>query len=454
MKKILIFTLSLVAAMQLLSEQLLDAKLFLPEEYKIIANDTFELFFDGIIMDIDPSDYEVRVEPPIGGLHYAHKFMWRPTAAQVGNHVVSINLFDRSGTMIETREIVLKVAPAIEVSPSKPVYILCIGDSLTADGEWILELNRRLTDIGGAPEGRGLSNINFVGRRKIPGTEVGHEGNSGWGYYNYADNFDYHHRFAVKVDSQEVLDNAYVGSGWRANNGTFWEIKAINREEMLLYLGYYSRFGLPPERGTLTWQRGRAPDLGQIEFEVVKVISSNPFWNEETKSIDIRNYVNNVAGAPQLDYCYIFLGWNHINTPPKDMMDGCNRLTALIREAYPECRIVQIGLPRPVREAMGFDRNPLRVSYLSLLKWSFLDFQWKLSAISKNHTNVDVLHLSGQVDSTNHAQTAEFKSDLRSPRAETMPSAVFHLSKSGYMQVADAVYRDLMYRLSTAAQQQ
>lgn len=67
--------------------------------------------------------------------------------------------------------------------PQKPVSILCIGDSLTADGEWVCEFNRRLTAQDGEPVSDGFSNIKFIGTCEE--NKVFYEGYGGWRWESY-----------------------------------------------------------------------------------------------------------------------------------------------------------------------------------------------------------------------------------------------------------------------------
>jgi hypothetical protein len=69
------------------------------------------------------------------------------------------------------------------ISDIKPTDVmLCLGDSLTAGGEWVTEMYRRLTAADGTPTGDGITGFTFIGS---VGTTPLYEGYGGWTLSSY-----------------------------------------------------------------------------------------------------------------------------------------------------------------------------------------------------------------------------------------------------------------------------
>ena len=157
---------------------------FLPDRYELVAGDTFQLFYRGVVQAVNPYDYHIRITCSKGAA-YPRYFEWTPTAADVGSYSLTLQIYDNNNHLLGEDKTTLVVKAA--AAPARNINILCVGDSLTAGGYWPEEMYRRLAQSVGTPAGNGFANISFVGRKEksVGGTTIGFEGNGGWTWQTY-----------------------------------------------------------------------------------------------------------------------------------------------------------------------------------------------------------------------------------------------------------------------------
>lgn len=157
---------------------------FLPDRYELVVGDTFQLFYRGVVQAVNPYNYHIRITCSKGSA-YPRYFEWTPTAEDVGSCTLTLQIYDNNHNLLGEDKTTLVVKEA--AAPSRNINVLCVGDSLTAGGYWPTEMYRRLAQTGGTPEGNGLANISFVGRKEqtVGGAAVGFEGTGGWTWQTY-----------------------------------------------------------------------------------------------------------------------------------------------------------------------------------------------------------------------------------------------------------------------------
>lgn len=159
-------------------------QVFLADRYDLVAGDTFQLFFRGVVQAVDPYGYHIRVTCA-KGTAYPRYFEWTPTQSDVGSYPLTLEILDNNGNLLGMDSTTLVVKEA--VAPAQTLHVLCIGDSLTAGGLWPSEAYRRLTATDGTPKGSGLSGIRFLGTKTatVGADTVGFEGTGGWTWASY-----------------------------------------------------------------------------------------------------------------------------------------------------------------------------------------------------------------------------------------------------------------------------
>ena len=206
----------------------------LPESYSLVVGDTFELFYKGIIQAKDPYIYDIEVACDMGK-SMGRKYMVTPTADHIGDHALTVIVRDNNGATMGTASTKLVVKNKA-TAPNTQKNILCVGDSLTAGGQWVGEAKRRLTSTSGTPAGDGLNRVAFIGKKTVNGASF--EATGGWRitHYNMADEAKnpFYNASAGKVDFQSYVSACGASSlelciillGWNSTHNTEEEYKA------------------------------------------------------------------------------------------------------------------------------------------------------------------------------------------------------------------------------------
>lgn len=195
-----------------------------PAQYELVVGDTFELFWKGIIRSVLPETCYIKASCTKGN-PYRRRFVFTPTASDIGTHVLNLELHDgQSGALLDTKDVKL-VVKAKGTSPATEKVIMYVGDSLTMGGYVPEEFDRRLTASGGSPTGDGLTNISFIGTTSDTGTSTPYTGNSGWQFLHYnaegspfwnADKGAIDFAKFVTDHNKDHLDYVYVLLGWNS----------------------------------------------------------------------------------------------------------------------------------------------------------------------------------------------------------------------------------------------
>ena len=157
---------------------------FLADQYELVVGDKFQLFYRGVVQAVNPYNYHIRILCSKGNT-LPRYYDWTPSTKDVGSYELKLQVLDNNGNLLgeDTTTLVVKQAAA----PTKQLNVLCMGDSLTANGIWPAEAYRRLTATDGTPIGNGFSGINFIGTQKktVGSATVGYEGTGGWTWEHY-----------------------------------------------------------------------------------------------------------------------------------------------------------------------------------------------------------------------------------------------------------------------------
>jgi len=408
--------------------------LYVPERYHLVVGDTFELFYRGIIHCSDPYIYNIEVKCSKGSA-YRRKYMFTPTSDDIGEHKLTISISNDHGDELDRAEVILEVNPVAE-SPKDDTYVLCIGDSLTAYGQWSSECLRRFTASDGEPCGHGLEKLHFIGTKKAEHGAWA-EGYGGWRveYFNEAHtSSDYYFRIVSPNHTKTQADR------WSnyTDGVNKWTIESVYDD------GFKMRrltwMGGNPESGTMK-HISDGNDTGDIEFTEIRNTPNNPFWNEAEGKVDFKWYAEHI-GAPRIDICFILLGWNSIRCSEAEYKPHFRTLINNIRASYPECKIVLMGIETPA------DQNALGYIYGS--SWDFMSTNAHTKRLEKwyndiaaEYDNIDVINISGQFDSENSFETKERTMNIRSAKPEEFQANGIHPNREGYYQIADAMYRKL-----------
>lgn len=408
-----------------------------PSEYNLVVGDTFQLFYKGIINAVHPEIYDVVVSCAKGK---AFERFYEITPSVAETLTMTISLYGLSHELLESKIITLNIHEKAS-SPSAVKNILCVGNSLTVDGEWVKEVHRRLTQTDGTPEGDGLNNINFIGTKVSNG--VHYEGYGGWTFRSYNTENVSENSKDITCSHDKTQDDQH--SIYKASNNSTWKLETIENGQIkiLNVSGSPSTF---PSTGTLTWVSG-GTNHNDIVYTASANSAGNPFWNSATNRVDFANYASSL-GVSSIDYVYVLLGWNSAGTKEADYKAMAQTFIDNVHASFPNAEIVLIGLEIPARDGLAnnYGAKGIYSQYFALMQYVFsLDKCY--ADLASDNTNVSSINLSGQFDTEYNMRTATRQVNTRNSATETYQSNGVHPANSGYMQIADAVYRDITAKL-------
>jgi len=404
----------------------------MPDEYQLVVGDTFELFYKGIILCGDPSRYNIKIICKKGA-YFKRKYMFTPTENDIGVHDLTLELSDDYGQVLDEATVKLVVNPPAK-SPDDDLYILTVGDSLSAYAQWAAECQRRVISSEGEPFGIGLDKVHFIGSRFYNG--VYYEGYGGWAFssYNSANMGTSYFKYVyAKHDKTDVDRHSQYMLG-----EILWKLEEI--EEDRIKLVRVNNFDKPvPDEGVLTHVSGGEHN-SDIVYTKTENASGNPFWNIDENRVDFIRYAKHI-GAPRIDMCVILLGWNSSTVPENNYKQQVRTFINNLRADFPNCRIVISGLQVPSQNGFGVNYGT-SWNYLEKVQYVFnLDRIYK--EIAAEYENISSFNLSGQFDTDYGYPTIDRKVNMRVDKIETIQSNGVHPAHDGYMQIADAMFREI-----------
>lgn len=412
----------------------------LPRKFDLMVGDTFEMFYKGIVncIDSDVYDFEITFSDGVNrGKAWQKKWEYTPETSDVGNKTMTVAVVNNVGKEIERKSVSIVIHNK-PLSPTSEKVILCIGDSLTNSGTWCSELRRRMIAADGAPIGYGLSNIKFIGTKENS-DGCKYEGYGGWTFASYLSSMksnDYMniHGIFDKVDADQ--HSVYYDS-----NGVRWKLETIGSDTIKL-IRVNGKAPLP-QSGTMTWASGGVTQT-DIIYTSSEQASGNPFWDESTNRNNFTTYASRM-GVSSIDHCIILLGWNDTGASEGSYKAIVKQFIDGILAEYPNCKITLLGLQVPSRN--GFANNyGINWKYFNKLQsvWNFN--QW-YQDVADEYDNAEFVNVSGQFDTENNHSTASFNMNTRNPNKVVLQSNGVHPHNYGYLQIADAAFRNIVNRL-------
>lgn len=153
-----------------------DVRLVLPKFIYASPGVESNVYFDNIVLVINPANYVFDVTCP-KGFQYDDRWTFTPADTDAGDHPITIEVRDQSNAVIARASSIVRVAPTAAGQGKGAVSLLVFGDShLQKDAylDDVLELSKKDADLE-------LKLIGTRGRgNKPPSDELRHEGYNGW----------------------------------------------------------------------------------------------------------------------------------------------------------------------------------------------------------------------------------------------------------------------------------
>lgn len=424
-------------------------RISLPDSIDAVVGYEQQLFFRGMIEDLDPiNGYNIKITGDVGGKQYPRYYEFTPTTA--GVKTFTISLYDRDSTLITSNSCSINVSNT-GTNPATTKKVLCVGDSLTSGGDWTGELQRMLAQSGGTPVGLNMSNVELIGTQGSGSNLYEGYGGKHWEWYiNETTSPD----VPFNVTSHDKI-SADLVSIWQDSNANQWTLESISSATVLVFSRLNHVAGAPSS-GNLTHVSG-ATNTSDVAYNSVGGGSStsvNPFWNSTTDELDFTNYVtDNSFGT--IDYVCVLLTWNRMAGDRALASDHA----ALINDAkvfldkmhsqYPDAKVKLMGIQLPSTNgglATNYgDANNDYGNYFSLVRTVFgLNLAYQDLANDPSYSSfVEFVNVSAQFDSLYNMPSSARPVNNRNTLTEDIGSNGVHPTDDGQMQIADAIFRSM-----------
>lgn len=414
----------------------------LPDKIYAVVGDTLQLFYRGMIQAVDPYRYNILISCA-KGKQYPRYFEYLPTTDDVGTTNFTITVKDDNRNVLSTKTCQLVTVDIVK-SPTSNLKVMCFGDSLTNSGAWCREADRRLTEAGGTPAGKELTNIDFVGSKKNGAT--GYFGVGGWTWSSYTTRGRLAYRFQVTGVNSLSLESVYTGNG---NTFTIKEINVTEGTGNILCV-VDSLTPAPAASGTLTKTSGNGDET--ITYTSVAEDAQNPLWDTDADKMTFIPYANEVSEG-RIDVVYTLLTWNSHTAGRTDfssMLAQMKIFADTLHSEFPNAKLKIMGVQVPsVRGGMGANYGATGSGYAD--GYGMIVTAFNMNKVYQEFANdeeyssfVEFVNVSSQFDTDYMMPHNEKVVNTRSTVKEWMDTNGVHPSNEGYLQIGDVVYRNFI----------
>ena len=429
--------------------------LFLPNKFYAVKNDTLQIFIKSIVKAKDPYIFDVIGRCQVGNMYPRYYVLHKTTANNNIGKTFDIEFVVRNNNL---NDIIRKTSQLQVVdfpqSPSLNKNVLCVGASATAGGQWVFELNRRLTGVDGDgtalnPTGLGLTNISFVGRKTGVSKAIKLEATGGWAVSTYAGKGRQAFRFFVNNVSEINVEDVYR---YGTTNFTIAEINVTEGVGNISCL-YSGTVPTLPTSGVLEKVTGSGD--AQIEYQSYESEYYNPFYNNETNKLDFTTYANSYCDG-SIDYFVWHCGVNGIfGSNDAGVESEINSFKTILRafhEEFPSSKVIISSIPIGSPTG-GFGANygtSLTSNYYTFLKqaMNYARALIELCADEEFSSYTYYCPVMEEFDCENSYPASETNVNNRVDVKEKLGTNGVHPTDAGYKLVADAMYRTMCYVLS------
>ena len=426
------------------SQSVKTARFDLPDEINTVVDDTLELFVTGMVDALNPYNYQLYFKGSKGAL-YTRKYQYTALKNDVGSFNLVCDLIDEGDVLQDSKVLKINVLDK-PTNPSSMKTVLFIGDSLTTSGVYAKEFLRRLTATDGIPVGNGLTNIQLCGTCSSD-TNVYFEAYGGWKYKHYISVTESTSQYWISVTTSIPL--SYQKSVWQDANGNKWVLETLEDNRIKVYRNTEGSY-LLPSSGQLTWVSGGDGSANSnIVYSSVTSTSKNPFWNDDTNKVDMAMYMQKV-GVENIDYIYILLGWNELNNV-EGVLEDATLFLDMLHEQLPNTKITLCGLQPPNHDGCATNYGLYSGGFYGrprIMRKHVTEYNKGLNELVKDRDYAFFLHLGCQYDIEYSSITKTVPINNRTEETMVIGSNGVHPSKIGYLQMADAIYRDFVYKLT------
>ena len=421
-----------------------EINIYLPSTLYAVVGDTLQLFYRNLLDCAKIDMYDISAECSVGK-SYPRYFEFTPTNSDVGkDYALTINVRDRATHIVAKKMVTIK-ARATMSAPSSMKNILCVGASATANGHWAGELKRRLVETSGAgtpsnPKGLGLSNIEFIGRRKGSYADVLLEATGGWKVKDYASAGNLAYRFQVTN-----VDTLSIGTRYKADNGNIFVVQEINVTNGVgnIRCTLESKPSIA-STGVLTRIDGSGDNT--ITYTSYTEESFSAFWNTDTQKIDFKNYANKYCNGDSIDIMIWHCGANDIVAGTDSSIDlAISSFRSILEQYhadYPNGKVIISSIPIGSLNG-GFASNYGASATTNAMVFmnQALQYAKRLQELCGEYPFTYYAAALEEFDTENGYPTKSVAVNNRVSTQETIGTNALHPTTEGSYMVSDAIYR-------------
>ena len=414
--------------------------IYLPDTIHAVVGDTLQIFFRSVVDCAGIDAYDISAVSSKGKSYPRY---WEYKATEAGSFALTLNVRSSASKIVATRQVTIRVVDAT-TSPSATQRILCIGASATQGGQWVGELNRRLTATSGNgtpanPTGLGLSNIEFVGRKVGTSTAVNLEATGGWRVQDYAGKGERAIRFQVAD-----VDTLSVGAIYKLGSNLFI-IQEVNVTEGQgnIRCTLQSSYTAPSASGVMTKSSGAGDS--SITYSSYTEETFSPFWNEDTNKLDFKQYADKFCGG-SIDVMIWHCGVNDIYAGTPESIDAAiaafRIILAQYNEDFPNGKVIISSVP------VGSLNGGFAANYGASSNGNAMVFMHqaqvyakKLQDLCDEYTFATYAPVLEEFDAENGYPTKMTPVNNRVSETEVVGTNAVHPTTEGSYLVADAIYR-------------
>ena len=460
---------------EIITAQSQDAEVVLAPKYYAVVGDTLQLYYRGIVKAWDPYNYGINVICN-RGKNYPRYFEFTPTADDIGTYNLTVQARKLDGTIISSANTKIEVVDKnISSDFQKEYNMLCFGDSLTSGGYWCGEGLRRIfgdnNSILPAPTKPTNIMVNTYGKKSATINEykVKHEGYGGWTWNSFLSSSQESsttNGIIVTLSSPHGYEiNTVQKSLWVDNNNKNWELEDLPSTTTIKFNRGVGNNGA--QSSTLLPTSLICDSLNlTITPQSVVWESGNPFYNEETDSIDFINHAKECGVVTEIgpDIVAVLLTWNggggmnSANTE-NGKFDFANKNNVQINNAKKLLRILHTQCPQAHVFVMGIQINSITGgcganygatgSYSDAWSTLVYAFEYNKALMSlcqepEFSTYCEYLDTKAEFDTEYNMPYIEKNVNTRTTIKEKLGTNGVHPSIDGYYQIGDTLYRALM----------
>lgn len=413
----------------------------LPKKYYLVIGDKFELFYRGVIRMHNPYQYYC-IANCSKGYTYNRYYTYTPAPGDEGEYKLTISLVDDFGEVIESKETILVVN---KISDTKPLNILCIGDSLTYNGVWPMVGYKRYSEIF-------PNKLSFIGKMKKEedGLKIGYEGYGGWQWKTFASEYNNSYTSSVWVTCKHNLDDSSQHTIWKCND-LLWVLETIEKDKLKFKRGEGNNKVNPELSGQFEIVSNDRK-LDNITIDSYEYSEGNPFFNKKINDIDFKYYVNE-NGFNDPDLVFILLTWNGqykpYNTDFSIHSENSQKIIRNIHASFPKAKIGLLGIQLPCPNGgitACYGANGYYYDWYGETITAFNYNEW-LEGLANNDEYKDYVRyfdIKSLFDSEYNYWTKDSPVNNRQTITERIGVNGLHPNMNGYLQIGDAFYKALV----------